>query len=225
MTSGTARKTRLGSRDPLSACPPERAAHLQSYSDMLAEVNRSVNLISRESVDERWTRHILHSLCLGLKPFPRGSRVVDWGTGGGLPLVPLAIAFPEVRFVGVDSVRKKVLAVRSIIRRLQIENAGAVHARAESWVGVAEYSVSRATAPLARLWRWHTRIARPGPVPEGCWPAGLVCLKGGDLSDEVAELLARYHDVHVDVLPLAEITSVPEFAGKQIVSVTSAPPS
>ncbi len=208
--------------DPVSCCPVEGRTLLDHYSDLLADLSRRVNLVSRDSLGERWTRHILHSLCLGLRSFPRGAHVVDWGTGGGLPLIPLAIAFPDANWVGVDAVDKKVMAVRAMIRKLGLENCEVVHARAESFDGGADYSVSRATAPLARLWSWHVRAARPGlEVSADEWPRGLICLKGGDLREEISDLGNQFPDVDTEVIPLADVTAIPEFESKHIVVVTS----
>jgi 16S rRNA (guanine527-N7)-methyltransferase len=197
---------------------------------MLAEMNRRVNLVSRESIDERWVRHILHSLCLGVRGFPAGARVVDWGTGGGLPCIPLAIAFPDVDFVGVDAVGKKVMAVRAMVRRLGLDNVDVVQTRAEEWEGRTEYSVSRATAPLSLLWAWHVRVAnrkgRPGEAAATVawadnWPSGLICLKGGDLREEIDHLRAEHPDVDAEVFPLADLVGISEFQEKHVVVVTS----
>src|SRR5690606_41790758 len=111
------------------------------------------------SEERLFERHILHSLSLTFRKFPAGSTVVDWGTGGGLPAVPLAIVFSDVRIHAVDSVRKKVQAVRTMARRLGLENLDTWHGRAEAYPGDADFSVSRATASLSVLWSWHARVA------------------------------------------------------------------
>ncbi|MDX1741201.1 MAG: RsmG family class I SAM-dependent methyltransferase [Rhodothermales bacterium] len=218
--------------NPLDVCPPERRHLLERFGEMLAEMNQRVNLVSRESIAERWVRHILHSLCLGLRRFPTGARVVDWGTGGGLPCIPLAIAFPDVEFVGIDAVGKKIMAVRAMVRRLGLDNVEMVQTRAEEWDGETNYSVSRATAPLSSLWAWHERGVGKGrrdllPLdPDDssalvCWPPGLVCLKGGDLREEIEHLKEDNPGTVVEVLPLAELVPISEFVGKQIVVVTA----
>ncbi|NNE35624.1 MAG: 16S rRNA (guanine(527)-N(7))-methyltransferase RsmG, partial [Rhodothermales bacterium] len=171
----------------------------------------------------RWTRHILHSLCLAWKRFPAGARIADWGTGGGLPAIPLAIAFPDVRFLAVDAIGRKVMAVRAVIRSLDIHNIEVLQSRAEECDARIDYSVSRATAPLSDLWSWHVRTADPAyEAPSSCWTPGLVCLKGGDLTEEIAGLQDRHPGVQVQCISLADIVSIPEFVGKVIVTVTAA---
>ncbi len=209
--------------DPESICTPDGIALLQRYSELLGDFGRRLNLVSRESLSDRWVRHVLHSLCLGFRSFPGGSCVVDWGTGGGLPLIPLAVAFPDVRFVGVEAVGKKVMAVRSIVRRLCLNNVEVVQARAEAWDGNTDYSVSRATASLATLWGWHRRVARQAECEaDGEWPCGLICLQGGDLGEEVREIEDRYPSICLEVIPLAEVAAIAQFVGKHIVVVTRA---
>ena len=163
---------------------------LNAFGEMLCRFNDRLNLISADSEDEFHTRHLLHCLSLTVQGFPEGCTIVDWGTGGGLPAIPLAIFFPEVTVVGVDSVGKKGRAVRTMARRLGLDNCYAWTGRAEEWTGTAHYSVSRATAPLAELWQWHRRVAvdLPGLPGEDEWPPGLLALKGGDLTPELDEL-------------------------------------
>ncbi|HET6567189.1 MAG TPA: 16S rRNA (guanine(527)-N(7))-methyltransferase RsmG [Rhodothermales bacterium] len=193
---------------------------LAAYARLLKEFNRKINLISRESEAEIDIRHIRHVLALASKPFPSGSIVVDWGTGGGLPAIPLAICFPDVTVHAVDSVGKKVHAVQAMARRLGLTNLKAWHGRAEQWPGRTHYSVSRATAPLVDLWTWHTRVAEPFfPPPDvEMWQPGLICLKGGDLRAEIDELHLRHPDVGVTVTNLDSDS----FEEKVIVEVANA---
>ena len=121
------------------------------------------------------------------------------GSGGGLPAIPLAAAFPAVTVHAVDAVEKKIQAVRTMGRRLGLDNLHPWHGRAEAWPGGAVFSVSRATAPLVDLWTWHVRIRRAADrAGEGHWRPGLVCLKGGDLGDEIAALRDAYPLVEVE---------------------------
>jgi 16S rRNA (guanine527-N7)-methyltransferase len=121
----------------------------------------------------------------------------------------------------VDSVGKKVRAVRAMARRLGLDNLFAWNGRAENWTGSAHYSISRATAPLADLWRWHTRVADPeGPPADGdVWAPGLIVLKGGDLSDEIAELRAEDPDGIVEQHALRPLLGRRYFADKYIITV------
>ncbi len=207
--------------DPFARLSDAQRAQLDAFEGLLRRFNRKINLISPETEPHVRKRHLLHSLALTWRRFPSGSRIVDWGTGGGLPAVPLAIAFPDVEVVAVDSVGKKVRAVRTMARRIGIDNLFAWEGRAEQWTGSAHYAVSRATAPLADLWRWYRRVADV-EVPssdEGAWTPGLVCLKGGDLSGETADLRAADPGVTVEQHALRPLLGRAYFADKHIVAV------
>jgi len=196
---------------------------ISAFEVLLREVNKKLNLISRGTESHIAERHILHSLALSWRDFPAGSEVIDWGTGGGLPLIPLAICFPGVVFHGVDSLGKKIQAVRLMARRLGLSNVHLWHSRAEAWPGQAQYSVSRATAPLTDLWHWHRHSFRPPETtPDGAWQPGLICLKGGDLSAEVAALKRADPEVAVRQFPLRELMGSAFFEAKYIVEVRPA---
>ncbi|MES3629210.1 MAG: 16S rRNA (guanine(527)-N(7))-methyltransferase RsmG [Longimonas sp.] len=185
--------------DPYDGLTEAQHEQLRSYEQLLRRYNKTLNLISPDTIDAITERHILHTLALRVRDFPTGARIVDWGSGGGLPAIPLAIAYPEVEVIAVDSVGKKMQAVRSMARRLGLKNLFAWAGRAENWPDTAHYSVSRATAPLADLWQWHTRAVSelPSEPEDSEWAPGLITLKGGDLSDEIAAL--QRHDSHVRI--------------------------
>lgn len=201
---------------------------LDAYGQMVLEFNRRVNLISRGSVDTIGVHHIPHALALASRDFAPGSVIVDWGTGGGLPALPLAIVFPDVTVHAVDAIEKKGLAVRAMARRLGLDNVEVWIGDAMNWPGRATHSVSRATAPLATLWEWHQRVALPYTGKEGVWSGGLICLKGGDLSAECAELEASALS-DGGRLPVIETQDLhdwyddPYFATKRIVHVYEHP--
>ena len=177
--------------DPWQGLTDRQQAQLRAYERELLRFNRTHNLVSPAAAKHFRAHHLKHVLALRWKSFPAGCAVVDWGTGGGLPAIPLAIAFPEVTVHAIDAVRKKVQAVRIMARRLELENLEVWHGRAEDWPGRAHYSVSRATAPLADLWQWHARVALAVVTEDDTvWPPGLVCLKGGNLRDETRTLEA-----------------------------------
>ncbi len=214
-------ESRLAGWDPAANLTPSEQSVLEEYVEMLTSFNRRVNLVSRDSVGQAWTRHIVHSLFLSARSFPSGSTVVDWGTGGGLPLIPLAVTNPNVMFVGVDAVEKKLLAVRTMIRRLGVGNAEVWAGRAEAWPGRADLSVSRATAPLATLWQWHERVALDRPLDDrarSVWTGGLICLKGGEITEEVEALEAARPGIVVQVHPLDSTIYDGQFAQKAIVT-------
>ncbi|NBC18449.1 MAG: 16S rRNA (guanine(527)-N(7))-methyltransferase RsmG [Bacteroidetes bacterium] len=210
-------------RSPLNALTDAQTDQLHALRDQLLHFNRRINLVSREDEAHLWTHHLVHCLALAARPFPAGSVVVDWGTGGGLPALPLAICFPAVEVHAVDAVGKKIRAVRAMGRRLGLDNLHPWHGRAEQWPGRAHYSVSRATAPLSDLWRWHRRV-RVGELPksEGAsWQPGLLCLKGGDLRAEIADLKALEPALAVTQHPLEPVFGDAYFAEKVLVEVRS----
>lgn len=203
----------------LTEAQRERLRHFQ---ELALGFNAKLNLYSEASAEHFWQRHVLHSLALAARPFPTGARVVDWGTGGGLPGLPLAILFPEVEFVLVDSVGKKIRAVQTMARRLGLDNVTAWHGRAEAWEGSASHSVSRATAPLETLWQWHDRVVQPGEANPNEWPSGLYCLKGGDLQAEINDLTTATPELTVSRMPLDELLPDPYFRTKELVQVVRA---
>lgn len=190
---------------------------------MAQELNRRINLYSETSASHFRTLHITHSLTIAARAFPSGARVVDWGTGGGMPGLPLAILFPEVEFVLIDAVGKKIRAVQTMARRLGLGNVVTWHGRAEHWTGEADYSVSRATAPLDTLWRWHCRVAVKSDATAhlSYWQRGLVCLKGGDLQAEVQSLKQTAPTVCIESFPIEPVLDDPHFRHKVLMSVTS----
>ena len=205
---------------PLDA---DQRGTLDVYAAEVERMNQRVNLVARPASRADVERHVRHCLALATRPFPDGAVVVDWGTGGGLPAVPLAVAFPGVRVVAVDAVGKKTEAVKLFARRLGVENLEVWNGRAEAYDGPApHYSVSRATAPLATLWGWHERVAQPLAVDDGAWAPGLVCLKGGDLAAEAAALADAFPQTTGAARGLDDLLG-PEWSDKRIVHVTASP--
>jgi len=213
--------------DPFLTFSDTQRAQVEAFEREARAFNLKINLISRDTEALFFERHLLHALALSYRTFPAEGIVVDWGTGGGLPVIPLAIRFPDVTFHAVDAVGKKIRVVQAIARRLGLDNLQAWHGRAEVWPGRAHYSVSRATAPLLDLWQWHVACADPVvPARETTdWPPGLYCLKGGDLEAEVAALEAAFPDVVVNQWPLTPLLGRPYFNDKVIVGVTGGKPA
>lgn len=210
--------------NPTADLTDAQRAQLHAFGGELARVNRRVNLVSPATIPYLHERHLVHSLALAYRSFPDGATVVDFGAGGGLPTVPLAIRFPGVRFVAVDAVGKKTEAVRLFARRLGLENLEVWNGRAEKWSGAAHYAVSRATAPLATLWGWFMRVRTPcsAPCPPEAWHPGLIVLKGGDLAEEQAELHAAHPGLAVTKTDLGALLGTPYFADKAILEVRPA---
>lgn len=199
----------------------EQVDQLRELQQLALRLNKKINLYSEASTGSFWKRHIEHSLTLAIHSFPAGAAVVDWGTGGGMPGLPLAIMFPNVAFHLVDAVGKKVMAVQMMARRLGLNNVHSWHSRAEEWQGEASHSVSRATAPLATLWGWHGRIHTPiqnHSAEE--WKPGLICLKGGDLAHEIESLRRRCPDLEIETIPLEPLSDGFELEEKMIVVVS-----
>lgn len=197
---------------------------LLQYADLLIEWNGKVNLISRKDEENVLSRHILHSLALAMpevtdSELPEGGNVLDIGTGGGLPGIPLAIVRPDIQIKLVDSIQKKITAVSDMIARLGLTNAQAFVGRAEEMrkakklQPIFETVVSRAVAPLDELTGWVKNLVLPG--------AFLYSLKGGDLTDEIARTRKMSIVAGVTSWPI-ELKEYDEFVseGKQIVKVT-----
>lgn len=186
---------------------PRQLELLDRYANELARMTRRVNLIAPSTIRQIEERHIAHSLTIAQRAFPSGSTVVDWGSGGGLPAIPLAVAFPDVQFVAVDAVGKKTEAIRLFTRRLELPNVTVWKGRAEAYNGPApHYAVSRATAPLANLWGWFAACRQPvAETASGDWKPGLICLKGGELTDETAGLHGAFPGLAVETLELATL--------------------
>ena len=212
--------------NPYERLSTEQRERLIAFERLLLGFNRKINLISRETEAIFEERHALHSLALAWRRFPLGSRVVDWGTGGGLPLIPLAICFPDVMFYGVDAVEKKLNAVHTMARRLGLDNVRTWHGRAEAWPGQADYAVSRATAPLIDLWRWSARsLLSAAPRSEStadAWTSELIVLKGGDLTEEIEALEAVHSGLTVTRYPIRPLFERAYFEEKYIVCVSRA---
>lgn len=193
---------------------------LEEYSSLLLTFNERQNLISRRAANDVADHHILHSMALAAKPFEKNSIVVDWGTGGGLPAIPIAIVQADIQIVAVDKIEKKTRAVKSMAARLKLENLDVWNGRAEEWSGRCDYSVSRATAPLKNLWSWHSRVSETGSKGESkVWKNGLLCLKGGDLKEEILAFGKDYPGLEIDVYDLAQLLDHSYYDSKLLIHV------
>lgn len=164
----------------------EQRQQLSSLYPLYRDWNERINVISRKDLDNFYERHVLHSLAIAkLIAFRPDARVLDVGTGGGFPGIPLAILFPRTHFRLVDSIGKKIKVVEAVADALGLDNVLATHQRAEKVKGSFDFAVTRAVARLSVLHAWTRKKLLPTSKHE--LPNGLLCLKGGDLTDELFE--------------------------------------
>ncbi|MBO7262053.1 MAG: 16S rRNA (guanine(527)-N(7))-methyltransferase RsmG [Alistipes sp.] len=164
---------------------PRQREQFEALGALYEEWNARINVVSRKDMEHLYTRHILHSLAIAkVCEFEAGATVVDIGCGGGFPSVPLAIMFPDVEFIGVDSIAKKIRVVEGIKQGADIKNLQAINSRAEQLGIKADYVVSRAVTEMARFMPWAWGILRKGQ--RGTLPNGILYLKGGELAEELA---------------------------------------
>jgi 16S rRNA (guanine527-N7)-methyltransferase len=158
--------------------------------------NNQINVISRKDIDQLYERHVLHSLGIAkVMPFKSGENVLDVGTGGGFPGIPLAIMFPDTKFHLVDSIGKKIKVVTEVAAALGLTNLKATHARAEQIDEEFDFVVSRAVTRLKEFYPW----VKNKFYKQGCntLPNGILYLKGGDLTEEIKESGLRVKQYHL----------------------------
>ncbi|MBO7283015.1 MAG: 16S rRNA (guanine(527)-N(7))-methyltransferase RsmG [Alistipes sp.] len=173
---------------------PRQQEQFAKLGQLYNEWNARINVVSRKDMEHLYTRHILHSLAIAkVCQFSVGAKVVDIGCGGGFPSVPLAILFPDVEFVGVDSIGKKIRVVEGVAEGAEIKNLRAVNSRAEQLGEKFDYVVSRAVTEMSKFMPWAWALLRKGEA--GTLRNGILYLKGGDLAEELA-LTRRRWDVH-----------------------------
>lgn len=166
---------------------PKQMEQFAALEPLYKDWNEKINVISRKDIDSLYLKHVLHSLSIAaIVEFKPGSNIIDIGTGGGFPGIPLAIFFPEVQFHLVDSIAKKLKVVSAVAEAIGLTNVTTQHTRAEEIKNRKfDFAVSRAVAPLKELWRWASPLVQRGGDAE--LKNGLICLKGGDLAQEIFE--------------------------------------
>ena len=165
----------------LSAQQQEQFARLDG---LYREWNAKINVISRKDMDNLYLHHVLHSLAIGKAiRFKNGTRILDFGTGGGFPGIPLAILFPQCQFRLIDGTGKKITAAKAVASDIGLQNVEAIHRRGEEETSKFDFVVSRAVMPLPDL----AKIVRKNIRHEqrNASPNGLICLKGGTLVEEL----------------------------------------
>ena len=167
------------------------------------EWNAKINMISRKDIESLYHRHILHSLSIAKYiSFTDGTTILDLGTGGGLPGIPLAILFPEVQFLMIDGTAKKITVVNELITTLKLENAMALHKRAEELKMQFDYVLARAVTRLDRLLEFSLPLIHHNN--RNRIPNGLITLKGGNLSEEIAEVSKQNAVEQIKLMTLIE---------------------
>ena len=176
---------------------PVQLKQFTALDSLYKEWNSKINVISRKDIDGLYEKHVLHSLAIvAAFQFEPGMEILDIGTGGGFPGIPLAIFFPEVKFLLADSIAKKLKVVDAVAGALELKNVTTQHVRVEEIKNKKfDFVVSRAVAPLKELWRWSKPLLKKSHVPlvqssdssssSQASPPGLLCLKGGDLANEI----------------------------------------
>ena len=174
--------------------------------------NNQINVISRKDLDNFYERHVLHSLGIAkVYSFQPGTTVLDVGTGGGFPGIPLAILFPETNFVLVDSIGKKIKVVNEVATALGLTNVQAHHLRAEQVKGTFDFVISRAVTAMPVFVEWVKNKIKKGKASDG-FSNGILYLKGGDLTEEFKGLSGKFKEY-----PLSNYFSEDFFETKKVI--------
>lgn len=190
---------------------PNQEARFEKLLEIIPELNKKVNVISRKDIGSLEEKHVLHSLSIAKQfQFRSKHRIIDVGTGGGFPGIPLSILFPECQFTLVDSIEKKMGLVKEVIQHLEIQNAGTIRGRMEELNLEAHFVVSRAVTSFPKLHQWTRKLILPGSS-HGL-ANGLISLKGGDLREELKPLGRR-----VELFPISTWFEESFFSTKMIV--------
>lgn len=204
---------------------PLQMERFRKMDALYRDWNSKINVISRKDIDELYRHHVLHSLGIaaylktkmpdvydrlrgeGVYSAALPLKILDLGTGGGFPGIPLAVMFPKAEFTLCDSIGKKIIVASEVCKGLELENVKTVNARAESLPETFDYVVSRAVTSLDNFMPWV----------KGKYTEGILYLKGGDLTEEIAKAKLRKGSVHT--WPISEWTDDPFFETKQIIFI------
>ena len=193
---------------------PEQEKQFAALKDLYSSWNEKINVISRKDMDNFYLHHVLHSLTIATQfEFKKGMQVMDLGCGGGFPGVPLAIFFPETQFHMVDSINKKLTVIKEVGEAIGLQNISTQHSRAEDIKNRKFDAVlSRAVAPLKNLWNWSKPLIKKNKSLQENEPNGLICLKGGDLANEIFESGCKPF-----VWEISKIMAEPHFQEKYLI--------
>ncbi len=183
-------------------------SQFKAIGPLYREWNEKINVVSRKDIDHLYEHHILHSLALArYNPFAPDMSILDVGTGGGFPGIPLAIMFPEVHFTLLDSTAKKIHVVTEVASAIGLENVKAIHMRVEDHEGEYAMVISRAVSSLSQMVEWTRHL-----VPSQRW----IAFKGGEPAEIRKELPPRYQ---VNSIPVSNYFKEEYFVGKYLVDV------
>ncbi len=197
----------------------EQESRFSQLDGLYREWNEKINVISRKDIDALYSHHVLHSLAIarylltvsGLPEQFSRAHVLDLGTGGGFPGIPLAILFPDAHFTLCDSVGKKTIVAQAVSQALALENVEVVNARAETLPGTFDFVVSRAVAALPDFYPWV----------KDKYTSGILYLKGGDVNEEIAQVMARHRLPRgcVGTWPVDSWLQDPYYQGKLVIHI------
>ncbi|MEM8906946.1 MAG: 16S rRNA (guanine(527)-N(7))-methyltransferase RsmG [Bacteroidota bacterium] len=198
--------------------PHLSAQQIQQFEQLKAlyqDWNAKINVISRKDIDNLYERHVLHSLAISrFIQFQNGAQILDLGTGGGFPGIPLAIFFPKVQFFLIDGTRKKISVVQAVVDALMLDNVQAQQIRAEELKAKFDFVVSRAVAGIDQLMLWSGRLLKN--QHQHAVPNGLIALKGGRIQQEIKTLP---RGSYTEVYPLKDYFDRSFFEEKYLVYV------
>lgn len=198
--------------------PDLSAKQIEQLSELKAlyvHWNAQINVISRKDMDDFYTRHVLHSLAIAkVITFKAGTHILDVGTGGGFPAIPLAIVFPEVRITAVDSIAKKIKVVKAVVETLGLTNIEAKNKRVEQLDGRFHFILGRAVTRTEKFVSWVNTLFDQAHF--NSLPNGYLLLKGGDLTEELKEV-----DQPSTIYPIASFFDHPFFETKKLVHLTA----
>ena len=207
----------------------EQMERFRKMEQLYRDWNSKINVVSRKDIDELYRHHVLHSLCIaaylktqmpdvydrlrGEGPYQVAEplKILDLGTGGGFPGIPLAVMFPGARFTLCDSIGKKIIVATEVAKGLELNNVETVNARAETLTTTFDYVVSRAVTSLENFMPWV----------KGKYKEGILYLKGGDLTEEIATAMGRFkmRKGSVHIWPISSWTDDPFFETKMVIYI------
>lgn len=197
------------------ALTPTQLDQFEKLGGLYKEWNDKINVISRKDIDNIYIHHVLHSLAIGkVMHFKKDTQILDLGTGGGFPGIPLAILFPEVHFTLIDGTNKKIKVVNAVAQSLELNNATGVHIRAEEVKDKYDFVVTRAVALVEKLVHWSLPLIHN--KHRNTYPNGIIALKGGDVKKEVA---AANNKIYSEIFPIRNWFDNEYFDEKNVVYI------